>query len=108
MPAGMWPARSSSWTAATRSREDPVIHIAGGVRPAADGRGIEPVEVLIEGERILEVAPRLDHPPDAQLVDARGRLVVPGLVNGHMHAHNNLFRGLVGEWTLEDFLNHIP
>jgi cytosine/adenosine deaminase-related metal-dependent hydrolase len=37
-----------------------------------------------------------------------GCLVLPGLVNAHTHAHNNLFKGLGDNWTLEDLLNHGP
>jgi len=33
---------------------------------------------------------------------------LPGLVNAHTHAHNNLLKGLGDNWTLEDLLNHAP
>jgi 5-methylthioadenosine/S-adenosylhomocysteine deaminase len=39
-------------------------------------------------------------------IDAIGQLVLPGLINAHTHAHNNLTKGLADNWTLEDLLNH--
>jgi guanine deaminase len=65
-------------------------------------------DVLIEGERISAVGPRLAAPADAETIDATGFLVIPGFANAHTHAHNNLLRGLAGRWTLEDLLNHGP
>ena len=75
---------------------------------SADGSGVEPAEVLIAGDSIDSIGPGLPRPETAALIDARACLVVPGLVNAHVHSHNNLSRGLVGEWTLEDFLNYGP
>jgi 5-methylthioadenosine/S-adenosylhomocysteine deaminase len=89
------------------SRSPEVLLIRGGNVLTSDGARIEPADLLIEGDRIAAVG-RVPQPADAVLVDAAGRLVVAGLVNAHVHAHNNLSRGLVGEWTLEDFLSHAP
>ncbi len=63
-----------------------------------------PADVLIEGERIAAVGPNLAAPPDAARLDAAGRLVLPGFVNAHTHAHNNLAKGSGDNWTLELFL----
>jgi len=62
-------------------------------------------DVLIEDERIAAVGPKLAAPADAARLDATGRLIMPGLVNAHTHAHNNLIRSLEDGWTLELFLN---
>ena len=75
---------------------------------SADGASVEPANVLLAGDRIESVGPSLSRPDSAAVIDARDCLLVPGLVNSHVHSHNNLSRGLVGEWTLEDFLNHGP
>lgn len=82
--------------------------IRGGqvlVGPNALGRS---ADVLIDGDRIIAVGPRLTAPDGTRTIDAAGRVVVPGLINAHTHAHNNLTRGQVGTWTLEDFINHAP
>ena len=51
--------------------------------------------VVIDGERIASVG---DGPPPTGLeaervIDGRDRLVVPGLVNSHLHSHENYNRG---------------
>ncbi|MDZ7695404.1 MAG: amidohydrolase [Deltaproteobacteria bacterium] len=47
-------------------------------------------------------------PPDPakNVIDARGGLILPGLVNGHTHAAMTLFRGLADDLPLMDWLNH--
>src|SRR2546422_5665129 len=76
--------------------------IRGGRVLRGSEPGLEDADVLVEGERITAVAPRLGQPVTAEVLDARGLLVLPGLINAHTHAHNNLLRGLAGRWTLED------
>ena len=39
-------------------------------------------------------------------IDARGGLILPGLVNGHTHAAMSLFRGLADDLPLMDWLNN--
>ena len=48
-------------------------------------------------------------PPEAEVIDARDRLLLPGLVNAHTHAHGALGKGLAGDrWSLELLLNANP
>ena len=54
-----------------------------------DGLGSELLEdrhVLIEGERIKEVADRPIRAADAQIIDLKGRTLMPGLIDAHFHA----------------------
>ena len=44
-----------------------------------------PVNILIADEHIQAVGPDVKPPKDAQVVDAGGRLVMPGLVDVHVH-----------------------
>jgi len=39
-------------------------------------------------------------------IDAKGGLILPGLINGHTHAAMTLFRGLADDLPLMDWLNH--
>ncbi len=39
-------------------------------------------------------------------IDARGGLILPGLINGHTHAAMSLFRGLADDLPLMEWLNH--
>src|ERR1700675_1352028 len=41
----------------------------------------------------------------AQTIDARGKLVLPGFINGHTHVPMTLFRGLHDDVTLDDWLH---
>jgi cytosine/adenosine deaminase-related metal-dependent hydrolase len=59
-------------------------------------------DVLVQDDRILEIAPAL-HADDAQVVDASGCIVVPGLVNAHMHTWQTALRGIAANWTLLEY-----
>lgn len=58
---------------------------------------LESGAVLIEGETIVEVGDEGDlraRHPGAEYVDARGGVIMPGLVNCHTHIYSGLARGL--------------
>jgi 5-methylthioadenosine/S-adenosylhomocysteine deaminase len=44
----------------------------------------------------------------AGVIDARGMMLIPGLVNGHTHGHAALAKGRGARWTLELLLNAGP
>jgi guanine deaminase len=59
-------------------------------------------DILIEGTTISRVAPDLGREGDgAVVVDARNKLVIPGLVNAHYHSHDLLLKGTTEELPLE-------
>jgi len=41
-----------------------------------------------------------------KIIDARGGLILPGLINGHTHAAMSLLRGLADDLPLMEWLNH--
>jgi len=53
-------------------------------------------------------SPGLAAPDGTQVIDAAQRLLLPGLVNAHMHAHGPLGRGAGDRWNLELLLNAAP
>lgn len=58
-------------------------------------RVLEGQALLLEGDRIARIAPAGEIPgPFDREIDARGKLVLPGLVNAHMHYYSTLVRGL--------------
>jgi cytosine/adenosine deaminase-related metal-dependent hydrolase len=59
-------------------------------------------DVLVQDDRILEIAREL-HADDAQVVDASGCIVIPGLVNAHMHTWQTALRGIAANWTLLEY-----
>jgi 5-methylthioadenosine/S-adenosylhomocysteine deaminase len=76
--------------------------IRGGRLINAGDNRAEAADVLITGDTIAEVgAPGLAAPADAIVIDARDRLIHPGLINAHMHGHGNLAKGMGDRWTLE-------
>lgn len=63
------------------------------------------VSLLIDGDRIAAILPKGETVEDAKDLDARDRLIIPGLVNGHTHSHGALARGGVpDDAILETFL----
>jgi len=65
-------------------------------------------DIFVDGDRIAAVGPALATPADARVIDASGRIVLPGLGNAHTHAASHLARGRAGNWTLEDLLTNAP
>lgn len=63
------------------------------------------VDIGIEGDTIERIGPALPAPSGARVIEAEGRILLPGLVNCHTHAHNNLLKGMADNWTLEDSRN---
>ena len=72
-----------------------------------DRRVIEEAGVAINNGRIVAVGTRRDLArrfTSAQTLDARGKIIIPGLVNGHTHVPMTLFRGLADDLDLQDWL----
>ena len=72
----------------------PVVAIVGGtvITPgAATDRSVS--TILIEGGRITQVGPELKVrvPTGAQTIDARGKFIIPGLIDTHHHLGSGLF-----------------
>ena len=81
------------------------IVVRGGQVYDHDGDVHKPqiADILIEDGEIVAVGPDLEA-DGAEIVDARDRLVVPGLINAHYHSHDTLCRGLFEELPLEFWL----
>ncbi|WP_270935622.1 amidohydrolase family protein [Falsiroseomonas oryzae] len=65
-------------------------------------------DLLVEDGRIAAVLPPGTAVADAQAHDARDRLIIPGLVNGHTHGHGGLAKGAGDKWDLAVLLAHAP
>jgi 5-methylthioadenosine/S-adenosylhomocysteine deaminase len=63
--------------------------------------------VAVKGDTIVAVGPRSEIESKylaSQTIDAKGKLVLPGFINGHTHVPMTLFRGLHDDVTLNDWL----
>ena len=61
-----------------------VLH-AAGLLDVKNGRLVKPGEVLVQGERIVEVGTSVNHPAGAQIIDLGDRILMPGLIDAHVH-----------------------
>ena len=50
-----------------------------------NGKIIAPGEVLVQGERIVEVGSNVSHPAGAQVIDLGDVTLMPGLIDAHVH-----------------------
>src|ERR1700674_5658037 len=73
----------------------------------ADRRIIEDGAVAVKGDAIVALGPRLEIErkyAGTQVINARGKLMLPGFINGHTHVPMTLLRGLKDDVTLEEWL----
>ncbi len=63
-------------------------------------------DILIRGTKIVEIGLDLPVDPNAgevKVIDAAGKLVMPGLVNGHIHSPGNFSKENPGRSASGDF-----
>ena len=73
----------------------------------ADRRIIEDGAVAVKGDAIVALGPRPEIErkyAGTQVINARGKLMLPGFINGHTHVPMTLLRGLKDDVTLEEWL----
>jgi imidazolonepropionase-like amidohydrolase len=63
----------------------PVILHAARVLDIETGKITAPGEILIDGEKIVEVASAVRHPAGAEIIDLGDRTLLPGLIDAHVH-----------------------
>jgi imidazolonepropionase-like amidohydrolase len=63
----------------------PIVLHAARLLDINNGRMIKPGEVLVQGDRILEVGAVVKHPPGAEVIDLGDRTLLPGLIDAHIH-----------------------
>ena len=59
-------------------------------------------DVLIENGRIAAVAAAIDA-TGTEIVDATGKIVLPGFVDTHRHTWQTAFRGVGADWTFDQY-----
>ncbi len=64
-------------------------------------------DVLVDGDRIVAVGPRLDAPDGVEVLDAAGCVVAPGLVDTHRHTWQTALRAVCADWTLGEYFRGV-
>jgi len=67
-------------------------------------------DVLVEGNRIVDVRPSIDlgsGTSETETVDGKDRIVIPGLINAHMHTWQTALRGYAANWTLLEYFRRM-
>jgi len=91
---------SESWSEISRG----LVDVAMGRKPATlvikggrwvcvqSGEIIEATDIAIMGERIAYVGPDASHTigPETKIIEAQGRHIVPGLLDGHVHIESGM------------------
>ena len=63
-------------------------------------------ELLYNGNTIEAVGHNLGASAD-EVIDASDKIVMPGLVNAHMHTWETALRGIGAEWMSADYFKHV-
>ena len=100
----LWDCASSG-----QAKQSVDLIVSGGMVVTMDGARtmVRDGSVAVKGDAIVAVGPRSEvesRYAGAQTIDARGRLVLPGFINGHTHVPMTLFRGLHDDVTLQEWL----
>ena len=93
--------------ASAKQHVDLVVTNGTVVTMDAQRHVLENGAVAVRGDSIVAVGPSADIAAQydaAKIVDARGAIVMPGLINGHAHAAMSLFRGMADDLALDDWL----
>ena len=83
--------------------------IRGGTVVTMDGsrRVIDNGGVAIKGGRVVAVGTSAEmdlNYSSRQVIEATGKVVIPGLINGHTHVPMTLFRGIADDLDLQEWL----
>jgi len=66
-------------------------------------RILKECDVLVVGGVIKEVGPNLKAPDDALAIDARGGILMPGMIDTHRHMWQTAMRAYGADWTLSQY-----
>ena len=83
---------------------DLIIRDARAITGGAKGKVLKKATIVVENGKVIEVSERPSGGYKAdRVIDGRGKLAIPGLVNAHAHTDETL-----GMNTVPDTISHIP
>jgi imidazolonepropionase-like amidohydrolase len=65
--------------------QHPIVLHAARLFDVKTGRMLKPAEILVQGERIVEVGTSVSHPAGTEVIDLGERTLLPGLIDAHIH-----------------------
>jgi imidazolonepropionase-like amidohydrolase len=85
-------------SSASLQQQTNIIAIVGAI--VVDGTGANPQQntVVIRGDRIETIAPKVELPAGARVIRAEGMTLLPGLFDLHTHLPYATGGGVVGDW----------
>ena len=82
----------------------PVVLRGGTVLTMDDAHAVlTDADVLVTGDSISAVGPRLQAPDGALEIDASGGIVMPGMIDTHRHMWQTAMRAYGADWTLTQY-----
>ena len=90
------------WAQTTEPNHVVVLH-AARLLDVAGGKILSPGEILVRGERIVEVGTTVKHPAGAEVIDLGDRTLLPGLIDAHVHLFLH-----PGQEDLQTVLESVP
>ncbi len=63
----------------------PIVLHAARMLDIKNGRIVKPGEILVQGEKIVEVGTSVKYPSGAEVIDLGDRTLMPGLIDAHVH-----------------------
>lgn len=85
------------------------VLIKGGRVLTVTKGSFDDTDILILGGKIAKIGKNLETPPNVQIINAKGRVVMPGIVDAHIHrgtdATNEGSESITAECRIQDVLN---
>lgn len=78
-----------------RSAAPQSLLIRGARLHRGDGSSLDGADVAVERGRIVEVGARAEAPEGAEVIEAAGRTLIPGLIDAHLHLDHLRSRNLL-------------
>jgi cytosine/adenosine deaminase-related metal-dependent hydrolase len=89
---------------AAQDAQGSVVLRGGTVLVMDDAKQVlEGADVLVTGDTIAAVGPGLEVPEGTVEIDARGGIVMPGMIDTHRHMWQTAMRGYGADWTLTQY-----
>jgi imidazolonepropionase-like amidohydrolase len=73
------------WAQEAPATDRSIVLHAARLLDVANGKLVEPGEILVQGERITQAGSSVPHPAGAEYVDLGDRTLLPGLIDVHVH-----------------------